>query len=244
MHILHFPELDSTNNYLLSHLHEYEDEDVVAVADSQTHGRGSGTNSWESEDGKNLTFSILIHPCDISPSRQFIISMAVSIAIRNVIADIIPDGDLCKIKWPNDIYVGDKKICGILIENSLQGGVLRNCVLGIGLNVNQTLFTSDAPNPISLKQITGKEHDRDKILNNILTAFEEVLNGKDFVQECPKIYHSDLYRADGHFYDFCDSGGLFKAKIDHVEESGHIILHDLLGNIRTYAFKEVQFVIG
>ena len=158
--IIHIDETDSTNRWLRE---QGGEEDMVVWADFQTAGRGQGTNKWESEQGKNLLFSILLHPKDIPANKQFAISMQVSLAICEALGERI--GDL-SIKWPNDIYWRNAKICGILIENRLQGSRIRDSIIGVGLNVNQRQFHSDAPNPVSLWQICEQETDREQLLRD------------------------------------------------------------------------------
>ena len=145
--IIHIEETDSTNRWLK----ENGEGNMVVVADYQTAGKGCGTNSWESERGKNLTFSMLIHPENIPASRQFRITEIISVAICEVLEQYIGD---VSIKWPNDIYWRNGKLGGILIENALTGNQIRDCIIGVGLNVNQRRFLSGAPNPVSLWQIS------------------------------------------------------------------------------------------
>ena len=155
--IIHINETDSTNRYLRE---SDVDGDVCVWADYQTAGRGCGTNTWESERGKNLLFSMMIHPVDVPVNKQFVVSMAVANSIATVVAKYVKD---VSVKWPNDIYAGDKKLCGILIENRLQGDVIKDSIIGVGLNVNQLCFVSDAPNPISLANLTGRQFDREAV---------------------------------------------------------------------------------
>jgi BirA family biotin operon repressor/biotin-[acetyl-CoA-carboxylase] ligase len=151
--IIYLNEVESTNNYANQLiLSDAAEEGTVVLAQYQTHGKGQHGNVWESETGKNLLMSIIWYPGFLPASQQFMISKIVSIAITDCVNDIIDD---CKIKWPNDIYIGNQKLAGILIENSVKGSHLSSSVVGIGLNVNQQVFISAAPNPVSLFQITG-----------------------------------------------------------------------------------------
>ena len=229
--IIHIDETDSTNRWLRE---QGREEDMVVWADFQTAGRGQGTNKWESEQGKNLLFSILLHPKDIPANKQFAISMQVSLAICEALGERI--GDL-SIKWPNDIYWRNAKICGILIENRLQGSRIRDSIIGVGLNVNQRQFHSDAPNPVSLWQICEQETDREQLLKDILKAFDRH-QGKELKAQ----YLSMLYRRKG-FHPYADQNGAFMAEIADVEEDGHLLLRDEEGKERCYAFKEVSFII-
>ena len=259
--IIHIEETDSTNQWLLQGGAEGRDlrgtcldtfevrgsepsryvgrqepptAALVVWADYQTAGRGQGTNRWESERGKNLLFSLLIHPIDVPVNRQFHISMAISLAICEALGQHI--GDL-SIKWPNDIYWRNGKIGGILIVHAIHGNHLKDSIIGVGLNVNQRTFHSDAPNPVSMWQICEHETDRKQLLDDILRAFDRKF-GRDIKAE----YLSMLYRRKG-FHPYCDKEGAFMAEIDDVEDDGHLLLRDDNGRMRRYAFKEVSFII-
>ena len=196
--VVHIDETDSTNRWLK----EQKSSDVsVVVADYQTAGKGCGSNSWESERGKNLTFSVLLHPEEIPAICQFRISEIVSVALCKVLEQYLSP---LTIKWPNDIYVDDRKICGILIENRLQGSSILDSIVGIGLNVNQTVFLSDAPNPVSMKQMLGYETDREELLQAFLKELDAVY-AMD-IEPLSADYRQRLYRRDG-FYDYQDAGG-------------------------------------
>ena len=234
MEIIHLTNITSTNDYLLSLKSQ---EDIVAVSDYQTRGKGMGTNRWESEPGKNLLFSILIHPTWIPVNQQYLLSMAEAVALCDTLREVTDD---ITIKWPNDIYWKDKKISGTRIDVNLSGGILADMVIGTGINVNQAEFLSDAPNPVSLKQITGREHDREALLNDILKRFQPLQQMlKDGgTEEIVRLYHERLYRKEG-MHGYKDANGTFMAAIDYVEPSGilHLTLED--GTKREYMFKEV-----
>ena len=234
MEIIHLTNITSTNDYLLSLKSQ---EDIVAVSDYQTRGKGMGTNRWESEPGKNLLFSILIHPTWIPVNQQYLLSMAEAVALCDTLREVTYD---ITIKWPNDIYWKDKKISGTRIDVNLSGGILADMVIGTGINVNQTEFLSDAPNPVSLKQITGREHDREALLKDILKRFQPLQQMlKDGgTEEIVRLYHERLYRKEG-MHGYKDANGTFMAAIDYVEPSGilHLTLED--GTKREYMFKEV-----
>lgn len=234
MEIIHLTNITSTNDYLLSLKSQ---EDIVAVSDYQTRGKGMGTNRWESEPGKNLLFSILIHPTWIPVNQQYLLSMAEAVALCDTLREVTDD---ITIKWPNDIYWKDKKISGTRIDVNLSGGILADMVIGTGINVNQTEFLSDAPNPVSLKQIIGREHDREALLKDILKRFQPLQQMlKDGgTEEIVRLYHERLYRKEG-MHGYKDANGTFMAAIDYVEPSGilHLTLED--GTKREYMFKEV-----
>ena len=229
--VIHISETDSTNRWLHEH---HSEHDVVVVADYQTAGRGCGSNTWESERGKNLLFSMLVHPENVRAAAQFHISMAVSLAICDALEQHI--GDL-SIKWPNDIYWRNGKLGGILIENRLQGGMIRDSIIGVGLNVNQQRFHSNAPNPVSLWQIYGQETDRLQLLDDILSRFDAKL-----VADVKARYVARLYRRKG-FHPYADKNGAFMAEFVDVESDGHLLLLDEYGRQRRYAFKEITFVL-
>jgi BirA family biotin operon repressor/biotin-[acetyl-CoA-carboxylase] ligase len=234
--IVHLAETDSTNRWLRENqvLIANDQKQIAVVADYQTAGRGCGTNRWESERGKNLLFSLLLHPKQIPASKQFHISMAISLSITEALGQYI--GDL-SIKWPNDIYWRNGKIGGILIENTLKGGIIKDSIIGIGLNVNQRHFQSDAPNPVSIWQICEQETDREQLLLSILECLDHYLYHDIKAQYCAM-----LYRRRG-FHPYVDKNGAFMGEIADVEDDGHLLLRVDDGCERRYAYKEVQFVI-
>ena len=230
--VVHIDETDSTNHWLKAH----GEGTMVVVADFQTAGKGCGSNSWESERGQNLTFSMLIHPEALEARAQFRITEVVSVALCNTLERFIYKE--VDIKWPNDIYVGDQKICGILIENRLQGSVIKDSIIGIGLNVNQQAFLSDAPNPVSMWQLTGQETNRETLLEAFLQAFNEAWESETI----SKAYRQRLYRREG-YHAFCDKDGRFEAKLRNVLNDGMLVLEDREGQRRNYAFKEIKYII-
>ena len=235
--IIHIDETDSTNRWLKnrqpSQRHTLTERTAI-WADYQTAGRGCGTNTWESERGKNLLFSLLLHPENLPANEQFQISMAISLAIVDALGQLV--GDL-SIKWPNDIYWRNGKLAGILIENTLKGSFVKDSVIGVGLNVNQRTFQSNAPNPVSLWQITGQETDRRQLLDDILRCMDHYL-----YHDVRPQYLQMLYRRKG-FHPYADGDGAVMEEIVEVEDDGHLVLLDDSGQRRRYAFKEVQFVI-
>ncbi|NLO69776.1 MAG: biotin--[acetyl-CoA-carboxylase] ligase [Porphyromonadaceae bacterium] len=235
--MLHIPSTISTNTLLKElSLKEKLPEGYLVSADFQTAGKGQPGNSWESENGKNLLFSILLYPKNIKINEQFILSQLTCLAIKKVLDSYTDD---ITIKWSNDIYWKEKKICGILIENSLFRDKIDKCIIGIGLNVNQEVFTSNAPNPVSLKQITGKEMDREKILSDIYSKLLTLYREMDF-ERIQHDYHQNLYRKDGfHPYIDAQTQEHFLAKIENVEPDGKLILTMENGERKEYYFKEV-----
>lgn len=238
MKSMYLRETRSTNLVLKEMLREYElPEGFVLRTDFQSAGKGQPGNSWESEKGKNLLFSVLLYPQHIAIDQQFILSQLVSVAILRTLNSFCAG---FSIKWPNDIYFGDKKIGGILIENSLQGSKLNTSIVGIGLNINQKTFRSDAPNPVSLRQITAKNQRRKNILQDVLNNIYELYKKMD-VEAIRKEYSENLYRRVG-FYTYRDNKGLFEAELAGIESDGCLKLKTRTGEIRAYYFKEVAFV--
>ena len=236
--VIHIDETDSTNRWLRRWCSTDHQSDLAVWAEYQTAGQGCGSNSWESERGKNLTFSVLLHPTEIPADCQFRISEAVSVALCETLDGLLPGEQEVTIKWPNDIYVGDRKICGILIENQLRGRLISDSIVGIGLNVNKTAFESDPPNPVSMAQITGHETDREALLQAFLQRLTATMEMQP--ETLMETYRGRLYRREG-YHPFCDSHGVFEAKVMDVLDDGRLVLLDTEGTARMYAFKEVQF---
>lgn len=246
--LLVLPETDSTNRHLTQLYNEQGagiQEFTTLIAERQTAGKGQRGNSWESEEGKNLTFSFLLYPTFIEARRQFLLSQLISLSIKEEL-DGWAEG--FSIKWPNDIYWNEKKICGILIENDLSGHHIGRSISGIGLNINQETFRSDAPNPVSLRQITAKHHDRYRILARIMERIKEyytLLQTDTSGREAGIIatrYARSLFRRNG-FHRYADADGEFLARLLRVEADGKFILEDRDGKERRYLFKEVQYIL-
>ena len=249
--ITRLEETDSTNAYIHRMLTDPQQSESTPVADQarysvvttefQSSGRGQGTNTWESERGKNLLFSILCHPVWVPVTGQFILSEAIALAIRDALAAY---DEHFTIKWPNDIYWQDKKISGTLIECDLKGKSVQNCIVGTGLNVNQDCFLSDAPNPVSLKMITGKEHDLGVLLHEVARHFISYVRLAESgdAETIRQRYKQRLYRRDG-FHAYEDENGRFSASFLDVEPSGRLLLTDTENKVRRYEFKELRFII-
>jgi BirA family transcriptional regulator, biotin operon repressor / biotin---[acetyl-CoA-carboxylase] ligase len=241
--IHYFESLDSTNLKLKKLAKDGTLPELsVVVAKDQTAGRGQPGNYWESEAGKNLTFSVYIQPDFLIVQQQFCITQMVTLALMDVLKPLYSN---VSIKWPNDIYADDYKLAGILIENNLKGNTISDTIIGIGLNLNQTIFKSNAPNPISLCQLTGKEHSIEEILKPFLSAFvSRYINWMEAHnnEEMKEAYLQNLYRSSGwHWYS--DKTGRFEACFSDIKEDGHLQLRTRTEEIRTYAFKEVSFIL-
>ena len=240
MMTLRIEEADSTNSWVKEHESGLQPT-FLLFADRQTAGRGQRGNSWESEPYMNLTASICLRPEGILPSEQFLISEAVSMAVVDLLAEL---GVETKVKWPNDIYAGDMKICGILIENDLMGRNISQSIAGIGININQEEFHSPAPNPVSLYQITGKQYDIFEVLKNIMLRIQSYycqLKKNDTLSIVAH-YEKSLFRKEG-MHRYKDTNGEFLARIVCVEPEGRLILEDEMQAKRRYMFKEVEYLL-
>lgn len=219
----------------------------LATTEFQTAGRGQKGNSWESEKSKNLLFSILLHPVYVQPSKQFCISEAIALAVVKSLKEIVADELVAKdflVKWPNDIYWKNKKIAGILIENELFGSTIRDCIVGVGININQQNFISDAPNPVSLYNILGVNTNVEEVLDTIIKQFvanvSMIENGQTALLH--NEYMDSLFRRKG-IYPYRDADSEFMATIKDVREDGRLILTDSDDKERIYEFKEVAIVL-
>jgi len=236
--IIHLPETESTNQSLrlLSNAESLPNKSII-WADFQTKGRGQAGNSWESESGMNLLCSILFYPELLPAGQSFVIAELAALSVKYTLDKYVSD---ILIKWPNDIYWKNKKISGILIENDLTGTLIARSIIGIGINLNQSGFKSEAPNPVSLRMITGQTYDRRKILGELQAEFERLvqeLNDKG-IDSLHQKYFAALYRREG-FYTYQDAEGCFEARIHAIELSGQLILERQDGRMSRYAFKEV-----
>ena len=237
-------ETTSTNAYAKTLPEDESHELTLVTTEFQTTGRGAGTNTWESERGKNLLFSLVVYPQRLQANQMFALSEVTALAIRDaLVAQCSMFNVQCSIKWPNDIYHVDKKIVGMLIENDLRGKWVRRSIIGVGVDVNQTRFLGDAPNPVSLAQILGKEVDRDQVLESILHQFNYYYGMMEREQfaDLHNRYMQYLYRKNG-LYSYADATGTFQARIIDVESTGHLVLECQNGEQRRYDFKEVKFL--
>lgn len=235
-------DVESTNNYANQLiLSKQAVEGTVVLAYFQENGKGQREKFWESEKGKNLLTSIILFPQFLRAEKQFMISKIVSLALYDFLISEIQD---VAIKWPNDLYVGEKKIAGILIENGVKGKNIFSTVLGIGLNLNQEHFISNAPNPVSIKQLTGKNYEITKVLDTVVTLvfkwYKELAKGN--FTYINSVYFDRLFRRN-MWAIFKKENVEFEAKIINIGEFGQLILEERNGNISEFMFKEVEYVI-
>ena len=257
----------STNTLLKERLArgEWPKDEKYLRAGYQTAGRGQAGNGWESEKDKNLLCSIVVESRKSKDKSPFYLNVAVSVAVCRTAQAILQRSGLTakrsysasgltaqavSIKWPNDIYWGDKKLAGILIENAIIGSALKFSIAGIGLNVNQTEWHSDAPNPVSLRQISGEEYDLDALMQRLYAEVQ-----KAFDEDAWAYYRAHLYRREG-FWPFLerevsiepttnayDNADAFLAQIKDILPTGEIVLQDQQGQARQYHFKQVRYVL-
>lgn len=243
--LIYLPETDSTNAEMHRCLARKPDlpQGTTVCVDFQTAGRGQQGNRWESERGANVLFSVLLRPVALAAARSFVLSQLVSLSIVEVLSRYLPD---VTVKWPNDIYYRDKKLVGILIENDMQGCEVSLSIAGIGVNVNQTVFLSSAPNPVSMAQVLGRELDRrtllDELVDTIVSAINSYIPGDD--EAISRRYRQILYRNTG-YYPYFDvlAQESISAEVVKVEPSGRLTVRTDRGEERSYMFKEIQYIL-
>jgi len=233
----------STNQYALDILSKSKpSEGTIYITHNQYAGRGQANKHWESEPSKNLTLSIVLYPTFLQARQQFLLNQAISLGVLKTIQYFIPKK--CTIKWPNDLYVEDRKITGILIQNSLRGAIIQSSVVGIGLNVNQQVFTSNAPNPTSIFLEAKKEFTLTSVFEQLCLQIEQqylLLKGGRF-NMLQQQYQQNLYRLNEvHTYKMVD-GKLFQGSIQGVTEIGLLRLKTGQRE-EQFALKEIGYII-
>ncbi|MBL7782684.1 MAG: biotin--[acetyl-CoA-carboxylase] ligase [Saprospiraceae bacterium] len=249
---LRFDELPSTNDYAAELLAAGHDlytkskpaEGTVIRADRQSAGRGQFGSRWESEAGKNLTFSVILYPTWLEVGAQFYLSMAVALGVHDALIEICQNRPAVRIKWPNDLYLGSRKTGGILIQNTLTGNGIQSSIVGIGLNINQLQFGADLPNAVSLAAATGREHDPEKVLYLVLECLERrYLQLKAGQTTALHTAYESLLERLGTEADFVETatGMAFKGTILGVTAAG--LLRVMIGSEeRTFGIKEIRFL--
>ena len=240
--LLFIQDLPSTNSYALDLLKKSKlPEGTILYTNYQSAGKGYSDNKWESEDGKNLLISVILYPTFIKPEDQFLISMAISLGVCDFLMRFIPD---CSIKWPNDIWVNNDKIAGLLLESSLADNLIELTVAGIGLNINQKKFSGNAPNPVSLYHLTGESYDLPSSLEKLAADLDKrykQLMGDNW-GELKKEYVSKLYRLN-EWHEFRDKNGKFTGRVLTIGDYGRLIIERQSGEESEYSFKETEFIL-
>ncbi len=238
--MLHFfEELTSTNDEAIKECYTHGD---VIIAERQSAGRGQRGNKWLSGEGLNLTLTAILEPRMIAANQQFLVSQITALALCDMLRSYQISAH---IKWTNDIYIGDQKVIGVLIENRVQRGHIAKSIIGIGINVNQTSFDESLPNPTSISLALGCEIERkevtQRLYNALMKRFEQ-LSLKDF-ESIDNDYHALMYRfGERHLYRDAN-GNIIEGVIEGVRHSGELILRHDDDKCVAYQFKEVEFII-
>lgn len=205
----------------------------------QTQGKGLGSNKWCSTKGQNILVSFLFQP-PITPQNQFYFNQYFSLSIRKFLAQFIENP---KIKWPNDIYIEDQKIAGILIEHSIQGEHLKYSIAGVGININQTSFDSSIPNPTSLKLLTGETYNIHELVQNLATILEEEYHLIEAHELDPlkQEYLQHLYQYQT-LASYEILGQPVKGKITGISPFGQLLVKDISQHLHTCNYKEIKFI--
>lgn len=234
--IIDLEEIPSTNTYMLENVSNLNEGDIV-ISVFQSKGRGQESSSWESNPGENLTFSLLLKPKFVPPHQQFALSKMISISILETLNQIGVKN--VSIKWPNDIYVGDRKMVGILIENQISAKEVSNSVIGIGLNVNQVRFS--VPNAVSIANVIGLESDLFNVLSLLISKIEKNYVKLRRLNDFDQVYLGHLYQRNllANYEDL--NGVPFKGLIEGVNEIGQLQVR-VDGDVRSYNNKEIRFL--
>ncbi|MGD0711221.1 MAG: biotin--[acetyl-CoA-carboxylase] ligase [Bacteroidales bacterium] len=244
-HIIEIEETQSTNRYASELISTNGlEEGTVISAKFQYAGKGTGDNSWESEKGKNLLISIILKPEFLPLNRQFMLNVIASLGFYDMLKQLTGNNESIRIKWPNDVYAGNKKIAGMLVENAIMGDTFMYTILGIGININQEVFVSNAANPISLKNITGKDYNIQECLSLLCSKMDKrYIQLKEMhIDALTEEYISLLYRKSEEA-KYIYKGQTISATIINISMEGKLILRTQQNKIVECDFKEVEFVI-
>jgi len=240
--LISLAEVDSTNNYLKSLAEKQElPEGTVVTAENQFAGRGQRSNTWESEPGKNVIISVLLYPRFLSAQQQFLLSQTIALSVCSFISQLLPKDDIA-IKWPNDIYVNNKKIAGILIESSWMGSQLKNSIIGIGININQDQFNN--PAATSIKKLSQKEHELPALHQSLFSFIEakylQLKSGAYAQIKKDYIFKLYQYNIESNYIDAI-TNDKFTGTITGITDKGKLMISTQNG-IKEFDMKEVQFV--
>jgi len=236
---------DSTNTLAKELIREKKvGHGSIIAANTQTAGRGYAGNSWESESGKNMTATWILQPEFLSPNLQFRLTKIISLAIRDLLSIYLGDSPPACIKWPNDVYAGNRKIAGVLIENSIMGDKIRDSICGIGLNINQQKFYSNAPNPVSLAMITGDIYQVEDLIGQLDQLIFQWYNRlqQEELALIDQSYLSAIYRLN-QFSEYKKEGERFGGFIRGTDSLGRLIIEKMTGETEMFDFKEISMLI-
>ncbi|MFH0896359.1 MAG: biotin--[acetyl-CoA-carboxylase] ligase [Bacteroidota bacterium] len=237
--------ISSTNDYACDLIQrKTATSGMIIRAFMQTEGRGHGTNVWISPSGENLTFSLILFPEKLHASKQFVLTQILCLSILDFLTELAGDQQF-RIKWPNDIYSGEKKICGILIENAITGEWITHSVMGAGININTTEFPKTLPNPVSLKLITQQSHRVDQCLDLLIKKMNcrFALIDEEFHKQLDEEYEKNLFRKDA-LHKFIYQDKEIEATIRGVCEFGQLVLEKKDGSQLICGFKEIEYSIN
>jgi BirA family transcriptional regulator, biotin operon repressor / biotin---[acetyl-CoA-carboxylase] ligase len=243
LNIIDLQQVDSTNSYAATLLQKDKvEEGTIIWAKEQTAGRGSGTNKWESEAEKNLTFSMILFPEFLAPDNQFLLNKIIALGVVDFLQGFNLKGNI-SIKWPNDIYLEYNKLGGILIDTTIKGDAITSAIVGIGLNINQIHFINEIPNPVSLKQILGFEISLrtglESLVNNLLHRYRQLRDGELQTLESEYMKHLLGYQQ---WRKFMVQNQLFEGKIDGVDKYGGLKMISRNGEHRVFNHGEIEFL--
>jgi len=239
---IHLEQIDSTNAYLQRQQSECDIRNWVVSADEQTAGKGMGSNGWESEVGKNLTFSLALEVSFLPAERQFLLSEAVALGLYEALIHLIPEEKL-HIKWPNDIYFENRKLAGILINSTIKANMMDISIIGIGLNVNQMQFQDWPTHPISLKMISGKTYDLQPLLEQVA---ESIYNKVETLKANPTVIEQDYLKRLYRYRTWADyevNGKVLRLFMREIDAFGRLMLVDETDNSYCFDIKEIKFLI-
>lgn len=242
MNFVHLKQTDSTNAYLQRQQATCDIRSWVVSTDEQTAGKGMGSNGWESEIGKNLTFSVALDMRFLPAAQQFLLSETVALGLAEALDTVLP-ADKLRIKWPNDIYFENRKLAGILINSTIKASMMDISIIGIGLNVNQMQFQDWPTNPVSLQQITGKEYALQPLLEQIVESInKKVENLKSSPTAIEKEYLQRLYRYRT-WGDYELNGKVVRLFMRGIDPFGRLKMMDEANTMYCFDIKEIRFLI-
>ncbi|MES2138601.1 MAG: biotin--[acetyl-CoA-carboxylase] ligase [Bacteroidota bacterium] len=243
---IHLKSIDSTNSYASQLLGQIKPaEGTLIYTFDQQNGKGQRGNTWETEPNKNVASSFILYPSFLQASKQFLLNKIVSLAVADLMAELLKPADKTseiRIKWPNDIYVGSKKVAGILIENTLRENNIQNAIVGIGININQAAFNADI-NATSMSLIINKEFD----LMQVLEKLSEFIEARYLQLKANKLesidaaYLQNLYQLN-EWHNYTSGDQLFEGKIIGISAIGKLQVELKTNEIKEFDLKEIKFV--
>jgi BirA family biotin operon repressor/biotin-[acetyl-CoA-carboxylase] ligase len=243
LRVIGLDRVDSTNDHLREEsLGSDLPEGTVVWAKEQTRGRGQGDNRWHSSAGLSLTFSILLRPYFLKPERQFSLNKTIALAVLRSVEAEFPANHPGAIKWPNDIYAGNRKAGGILIESAVLGNTVIRCIAGIGLNLNQKEFPGDLPNPVSIAMLSGKSYEPEEMLlrvcSGITEQYQRLLQGEE--EELSLEYDNRLYLL-GFQSGFSARDQIITGAVSRVDDWGRLVIRKTDGSEEAFSHGELTW---